>query len=184
MKLIERHKAAFGLDRFLVMADRAYNNSRVETFHIPVRKAGVELVIDYDQKHAALLARPHNRSAYRMIAKGLPDLDGYQRFTYKSEEWASYYGMRNLVEASNSRFKDANREDLGNRGKRSGRGFSSNYLVTALAISSFNLRSIATFILKLRDKAIEKPLRTRRRKDENERPLARLVTTRAAAPPG
>src|SRR5664279_577895 len=82
MKLIERHKAAFGLDRFLVMADRAYNNSRVETFHIPVRKAGVELVIDYDQKHAALLARLHNRSAYRMIAKGLPDLDGYQRFTY------------------------------------------------------------------------------------------------------
>lgn len=32
---------------FLVMADRAYNNSLVETFHIPARKAGVELVIDY-----------------------------------------------------------------------------------------------------------------------------------------
>jgi hypothetical protein len=287
MKLIERHKAAFDLDRFLVMADRAYNNSRVETFHIPARKAGVELVIDYktadlglqgpykdlilvdgnwhvrsmpkklievtkdlvylekarsdldrvdyDQKRDTLLARLHNRSAYRMIAKGLPDRDGYQRFTYptdapmphaplngknsimvplmipettiKSKEpgaksrrlqplkhlqrfayksylWSSYYGMRNLVEASNSRFKDSNREDLGNPKKRSGRGFSSNYLVTALSISSFNLRSIATFILKLRDKAIEKPLRTRRRKDENERPLARLVTTRAAAPPG
>jgi len=287
MKLIERHKAAFDLDRFLVMADRAYNNGRVETFHIPARKAGVELVIDYktadlglqghyedlilvdgnwharsmpqklievtkdlvylektrsdservdyDQKRATLLARLHNRSAYRMIAKGLPDRDGYQRFTYptgspvphtplngknsimvplmipettvkskepgvksrrlqplkhlqrfayKSDLWASYYGMRNLVEASNSRFKDSNQEDLGNPKKRSGRGFSSNYLVTALSISSFNLRSIATFILKLRDKAIEKPLRTRRRKDENERPLARLVTTRAAAPPG
>jgi hypothetical protein len=287
MKLIERHKAAFSLDRFLVMADRAYNNSRVETFHIPARKAGVEFVftyrakdlgmqgpykdlilvdgnwhvrsmpqklidatkdlveleksrsdferIDYHQKRATLLARVKNRSAYRMIAKGLPDLDGYQRFSYptgspmphtplngnnsimipliipetpikskkprgktrrlqplkhlqrfayKSDEWASYYGMRNLVEASNSRFKDANREDLGNRGKRSGRGFSSNYLVTALAISSFNLRSIATFILKLRDKAIEKPVRKRRRKDENDRPLARLVTARAAAPPG
>src|SRR5664279_6205873 len=114
MKLIERHKAAFGLDRFLVMADRAYNNSRVETFHIPVRKAGVELVIDYDQQHATLLARLHNRSEYRMIAKGLPDLDGYQRFAYKSDLWASYYGMRNLVEASNSRFKDSNQEDLGN----------------------------------------------------------------------
>jgi hypothetical protein len=287
MKLIERHKAAFELDRFLVMADRAYNNSRVETFHIPARKAGVELVIDYravdlglqghhkdlilvdgnwhvrsmpqklidatkdlaeleksrsaleridyNQKNATLLTRLKNRSSYRMIAKGLPDLDGYQRFTYptdspvphaalngknsimvpllipetiieskqpgvksrrlqplkhlqrfayKSQEWASYYGMRNLVEASNSRFKDANREDLGNPKKRSGRGFSSNYLVTALSISSFNLRSIATFILKLRDKAIEKPLRTRRRKDENKRPLARLVTTRATAPPG
>ncbi|GAA1214493.1 hypothetical protein GCM10009655_12200 [Rhodoglobus aureus] len=221
------------------MADRAYNNGRVETFHIPARKAGVEFVINYDQQHATLVARLHNRSAYRsayrMIAKGLPDLDGYQRFTYptgspvphtplngknsimvplmipettmksrepggktrrlqplkhlqrlayKSDAWASYYGMRNLVEASNSRFKDSNQEDLGNPKKRSGRGFSSNYLLTARAISSFNLRSIATFILKLRDRAIEKPLRTRRRKDENERPLARLVTTRAAAPPG
>jgi len=287
MNLIERHKAALDLDRFLVMADRAYNNSRVETFHIPARKAGVELVftyrakdlgmqgpykdlilvdgnwhvrsmpqklidatkdlvaleksrsdferVDYDQQHATLLARLHNRSAYRMIAKGLPDLDGYQRFTYptrspvphaplngknsimvplmipettikskepgvksrrlqpvkhlqrfayKSDLWARYCGMRNLVEASNSRFKDSNQEDLGNPKKRSGRGFSSNYLVTALSISSFNLRSIATFILKLRDKAIEKPLRTRRRKDENERPMARLVTTRAAAPRG
>ncbi|QYH34591.1 hypothetical protein [Salinibacterium sp. M195] len=287
MKLIERHKAAFDLDRFLVMADRAYNHSRVETFHIPARKAGVELVIDYrskdlglqgayadlylvdgnwhvrsmphkltdatkdlveleksrseferavyNQKRATLLARLKNRSAYRVIAKGLPDLDGYQRFTYPtespvplapldgkksivipllipertfeakepggksrvlqplkhlqrfaymSEEWASYYGMRNLVEASNSRFKDANQEDLGNTKKRSGRGFSSNYLVTALAISSFNLRSIAAFILKLRDKAVEKPIRARRRKDENKRPLARLVTAQAAAPPG
>ncbi|WP_341953790.1 hypothetical protein [Salinibacterium sp. TMP30] len=82
MKLIERHKAAFDLDRFLVMADRAHNNSRVETFHIPARKAGVELVIDYNQKRAALLARLKNRSHYRMIAKGLPDPDGYQRFTY------------------------------------------------------------------------------------------------------
>jgi len=287
MKLIERHKAAFGLDRFLVMADRAYNNSRIETFHIPARKAGVELVIDYrakdlglqgiyadlylvdgnwhvrgmpqklidaskdlvdleksrsefervdyNQKRAALLARLKNRNYYRMIAKGLPDPDGYQRFTYPteppvphaqlngkksimipllipektvkakgpggksrvlqplkhlqrfaymSEEWATHYGMRNLVEASNSRFKDANQEDLGNTKKRSGRGFSSNYLVTALAISSFNLRSIAAFILKLRDKAVEKPIRARRRKDENKRPLARLVTAQAAAPPG
>jgi hypothetical protein len=81
------------------------------------------------------------------------------------------------------RFKDANREDPGNPKKRSGRGFSSNYLVTVLSISSFNLRSIATFILELRDKAIGKPLRARRRKDQNERPLARLATTRAAAPP-
>jgi hypothetical protein len=47
MALIERHKAAFGLDRFLVMADRAYNNGRINEFHIPARKAGVELVIDY-----------------------------------------------------------------------------------------------------------------------------------------
>jgi hypothetical protein len=186
-------------------------------------------------RHACDWERVSDCSAERMIAKGLPDRDGYQRFTYptnspvphaplngknsimvpllipetiieskqpgvksrrlqplkhlqrfayKSQEWASYYGMRNLVEASNSRFKDANREDLGNPKKRSGRGFSSNYLVTALSISSFNLRSIATFILKLRDKAIEKPLRARRRKDENKRPLARLVTTHAAAPPG
>ena len=287
MELIERHKAAFSLDRFLVMADRAYNNGRVETFHIPARKAGVELVIDYktidlglqghyedlilvdgnwhvrsmpqklitatedlaelentktnyeradyDEKYAAVLARIHNRSAYRMIAKGRPDADGYQRFTYpsgspvphtplkgkssimiplmvpettapsktpggkerrlqpikhlqrfayKSDEWASHYGMRNLVESSNSRFKDSDQEDLGNPTKRSGRGFGPNYLVTALSIVSFNLRSIATFILKLRDKAIETPIRTRRRKDEHARPLARPVEALAASPPG
>lgn len=106
-----------------------------------------------------------------MIAKGRPDLDGYQRFTYptespvaqipangknsimiplmipetttkstkpggakrrlqpithlqrfayKSDEWSNYYGMRNLVEASNSRFKDSGQADLGNPKKRSG----------------------------------------------------------------
>src|SRR5690554_3815406 len=47
MALISRHKSAFALDRFLVMADRAYNGSKVSTFHIPARLAGVELVIDY-----------------------------------------------------------------------------------------------------------------------------------------
>jgi len=117
-------------------------------------------------------------------SRRLQPLKHLQRFAYKSDEWSSFYGMRNLVEASNSRFKDSNQEDLGNPKKRSGRGFSSNYLVTALAIASFNLRAIATFILKLRDKAVEQPVRTRRRKDERAQPLARLVNSQGAAPPG
>jgi hypothetical protein len=54
MALIERHKAALDLDRFLVIVDRAYDNGRVETFHIPARKAGVELVIDYKTKDLGL----------------------------------------------------------------------------------------------------------------------------------
>ena len=287
MKLIERHKAAFNLDRFLLMVDRAYNNGVVETFHIPARKAGVELVIDYqvvdlglqghyadlilvdgnwhvrsmpdhlinatedlatlennkanykeaayEAEEATLRARINNRGAYRMIAKGRPDFDGYQRFTYpvdspiphtplndkqsimipmmvpettkpskkpggkprrlqpikhlqrfayKSEEWASYYGMRNLVESSNSRFKDPEHERLGDPAKRSGRGFAFHYLASSLAIASFNLRSIAAFITKLRDKAVEKPIRTRRRKDKHAQPLTRPAHARALAPPG
>ncbi|WP_447522918.1 hypothetical protein [Salinibacterium sp. NYA9b] len=56
-------------------------------------------------------------------------------------------------------------------------------LVTALAISSFNLRSIATFFLKLRGRTIEKPIRARRRKVENKRPLARTVSATKRAVP-
>ena len=134
MKLIDRHKCAYNLRRFLVIVDRAYNNSKVETFHIPARKAGVELVIKYrkpdlglqghyedlilvdgnwhvrsmpedliyatadlvelknkksemtaekyQEEKQKLRARISNRTAYRMIAKGLPDADGYQRFSY------------------------------------------------------------------------------------------------------
>lgn len=286
MALIEQHKAAFGLDRFLVMADRAYNNGRINEFHIPARKAGVELVIDYkledrglqghyrdlilvdgnwhvasmpkglieatwelgqleknranltsevfQEEKTRLLSRVHNREPYRMIAKGLPDKDGYQRFTYPKDtpsqhkpldgastitipvmvpetdaparrpggksrklqpikhvqrfpymtkDWFEHYGMRNLVESSNSRFKDPEQEDLGNPKKRSGRGFAFQYLATALSIASFNLRAIASFMLKLRNNAVDKPIRTRRRKDENAHPLARTIAVGALAPP-
>ncbi|MBH0025025.1 hypothetical protein [Salinibacterium sp. SWN248] len=55
--------------------------------------------------------------------------------------------------------------------------------MTALAISSFNLRSTATFFLKFRGWAIEKPIRARRRKDENKRPLARTVSATKRAVP-
>jgi hypothetical protein len=285
LALVERHKDEFNLDRFLVMADRAYNNGRIETFHVPVRKLGVELVIDYkvpdlgiqghyrdlilvdgnwyvrsmpellitasydlkkltrsgltESEYQAtkdtLRERVKNRAAYRMTPKGLPDADGYQRFTYpldppsphtpqdgvgtimiplaipettapgrtpgskrrrlqpikhlqkfphESPQWNQYYGMRNMVETSNSRVKDSDHENLGDPTKRSGRGFAFQYLVSALAIASFNLRAIAAFMKKIRDKSVDVPIRTRRRKDEHANPLPRRTETLATAPPG
>lgn len=287
MALIHRQKATFELSRFLVMADRAYNGGKIHTFHIPARKAGGELVIDYkdedlgiqghyrdlkvvdgswyvasipdelveatwelrlldrdranlsaekfNEERSTLLARVRNRELYRMVPKGLPDHEGYQRFTYPrdtpvpheshdgatsitipilvpeteaparkpggkkrklqpikhlqkfpymSDDWFAHYGMRNLVESSNSRFKDPAHEALGNPRRRSGRGFAFQYLATALSIVSFNLRAIASFMLKLRNRAVEKPIRTRRRKGPDGWPLARPVNVATLAPPG
>jgi hypothetical protein len=49
---------------------------------------------------------------------------------------------------------------------------------------SFNLRAIASFMLKLRNRAVEKPVRTRRRKGPDGWPLSRPVDVTALAPPG
>lgn len=45
--LVRNHKW-YGYNRILTLADRAYNYEKVENFHIPLRKAGAELVIDYE----------------------------------------------------------------------------------------------------------------------------------------
>ena len=78
----------------------------------------------------------------------------------------------------------AEHEDLANRKKRSGRGFTFHYLVAALAIASSNLRAIAAFFKKLFKKAVKKMPRLRHRKDELIRPLSRPSHTRTPASPG
>jgi AcrR family transcriptional regulator len=46
-KLVASHKRLGFNSRFLVLCDRAYNGGSVDTFHIPVRLMGAELVCDY-----------------------------------------------------------------------------------------------------------------------------------------
>lgn len=160
VELIRRHQQ-LGFHRVLVVVDRAYNGEKIENFHIPARKLGCEIVVDYKKSErgiqgtyadlillggnwhvatmpedlvtagtdleesnakvtaardlvyrlttrkapltseevtelekartlvadatayaATFYERIDNRAAYRMIPKGLPDKDGYQRFTY------------------------------------------------------------------------------------------------------
>ena len=97
-------------------------------------------------------------------------------------EWREYRGMRSLVETSNSRFKDPDHEDLGNIDKRSGRGFATQYVVSAHSVASFNLPAIAAPMLKLRDMAVKTRIRQRRRKDENMVPLARPSEIKSVDP--
>lgn len=159
LKLVQAHQA-LGFGRILLATDRAYNNGRVEDFHLPIRKLGVELIIEYkkdqrgvrgsygnllhvdgnwyidsipqllieitrtqaqmededeqadrtlydatrstdltpEQRETVEQAKEHlrgkekatarieriirNREMYRMVPKGLPDSDGYQRYSY------------------------------------------------------------------------------------------------------
>ncbi|MRG60701.1 hypothetical protein GE115_12595 [Agromyces sp. CFH 90414] len=52
-RLIGQHKR-LGYDRFLVTVDRAYNGEKIENFHIPVRLAGGELVLEYKKTDLGL----------------------------------------------------------------------------------------------------------------------------------
>ncbi|MET0861334.1 MAG: hypothetical protein ABW091_09935 [Microbacterium sp.] len=45
-RLLDTHRR-LGFDRFIATVDRAYNNGRIEDFHIPARLAGVEFVFEY-----------------------------------------------------------------------------------------------------------------------------------------
>ena len=70
-----------------------------------------------------------------------------QTLPYLSQEWRSTYGMRNLVESSNNLLKLPTAEDMANAGKRSGRGFTFNYLAMAIAVVSSSLNRIVTFFV-------------------------------------
>ena len=196
------------------------------------------------EKLVSLEVRLANRELYRMVAKGRPDRDGFQRLTYpprekmlvqppdhpvttsitvpailpfneavatgktstrktrtertpdaktkaqpikftqrfpyKSPQWRAQYGMRNLVEASNSLLKTAAHGDIENTAKRSGRGYAATYIALTFAVVASNLKRIVTFFVaeatRIEDNIIRE--RSRRRKDSLGRPLPK------AAPPG
>lgn len=107
-----------------------------------------------------------------------------QKFPYRSEVWARHYGMRNLVESSNNHMKLSSAEDIGNRRKRSGRGFAFHYLAMALAAASSNLRRIVTFFEAEAQRADGGKLqRARFRKDHQGTSLARVASPEALSPP-
>lgn len=96
-----------------------------------------------------------------------------QRYPYRSSDWAEYYGMRSLVEGSNSLLKNADHGDVENATKRSGRGYAATYLATAYAVVASNLRRIATFFRAEADRLelTKRKHRTRRRTDHFGKPL-------------
>ena len=319
-----RRQKDLGFPRFTVVVDRAYNGERIENFHLPAARLGLDLVFDYkkddlgaqshfddlvqvdgswyvnwmpqglidvtseyleieerinaaervifdaehfvkkekttqaqmtamataeraarkllDENTDALPTQQERlamRDPYRMIPKGHRDTDGYQRFSYppvekmlvrppashekkatitvpptlpfdekvasgqqsarksrterakgthvksqpikhwqryayKSPEWRSNYGLRSLVEASNSLLKTKDHGDIETPTKRSGRGYAATYLALAYAVVASNLKRIATFFANeaIRIERSKTPHRTRRRTDDLGRPLA------------
>jgi len=69
-----------------------------------------------------------------------------QKFPYGTSEWQRWYAMRSTVESFNSTLKKSTKEDLDNHGKRRGRGFTYQYLVSTLAVVSANVRKLHDFI--------------------------------------
>ncbi|HEX4402890.1 MAG TPA: hypothetical protein VHZ98_16330 [Galbitalea sp.] len=311
-----REEYGLDLDRFLVIADRAYNGEAIENFHVPVRLMGCELVVDYKARsfgeqgtfedlmmvdgvwyvnwiprllidatkelalvkqnvstardtlyaanqrklkkpgtpeverkraikvaaakevlalaageEAKLLKRVEDRKRYQMNAKGLVDADGYQRYSYpdpksdltgkakrssrksitvpllipenkshakrnqklqplkflqkfpcKSATWRKWYGMRSLVETSNNLLKLASAEDIGNKKKRSGRGFAFHYLAATLAAASSNIRRIITYFEEEAQRSTPERIRVRRRKDSQGTPLPHSTEMAIASP--
>ena len=98
-----------------------------------------------------------------------------QRFTYKSPEWRAQYGMRNLVESSNSLLKKGAHFHIEDTTKRSGRGYAAVYLALTFAVVASNLHRIFVFLIEEagRIQPDQKQQRSRRRKDTHGKPLAK-----------
>lgn len=182
-----------------------------------------------------------SREEYRLKPHGLPDADGYQRFTYPKPTYMAidpatnrrvpprelaklpssisipidagdkltkngeqpppaikwlqkfahgtalhkqWYGMRSMVESSNKVLKGSRFENLGDPGKRSGRGFAFQYLIASLMAVSANIRKIATFFVDDARSQAGGPLpRVRRRKTVTGTPLQRASESLPLAPP-
>lgn len=107
-----------------------------------------------------------------------------QRFPYKSPQWHAHYGMRNLVEASNSLLKTAPHGDIENTAKRSGRGYAATYIALTFAVVASNLKRIVTFFVaeatRIEDNVIKG--RSRRRKDSLGRPLQKAAPVKPTTP--
>lgn len=114
-----------------------------------------------------------------------PAVKHLQKYAYGTNEYATHYGMRSLVESSHKILKDPRREDLSNTSKRSGRGLAFHYLAATLTAVSSNLRRIFRFFEETAKRALGGKIpRTRKRKTGNDIPLAKTNTTQpSSAPP-
>ncbi|MBC7592376.1 MAG: hypothetical protein H7288_00260, partial [Kineosporiaceae bacterium] len=68
-----------------------------------------------------------------------------QHLPHKGAGWRRQYGMRSLVESSNSLLKTDSHGDISSTKKRSGRGYAALYLTLTFAVVASNLQRIATF---------------------------------------
>jgi hypothetical protein len=68
-----------------------------------------------------------------------------QKYPYMGKDHTRWYGMRSLVEHSNSFFKHGAHEALGDPGRRFGKGWAYQYLMATIAVVSSNIRKIQDF---------------------------------------
>lgn len=119
-------------------------------------------------------ARPYPRPAIKWL----------QKFAHGTLTHKRWYGMRSLVESNNKVLKGKRYENMGDPGKRSGRGFAFQYIVATLMAVSANTRKIARFFEKDAKSQLGGPLpRTRRRKTAIGTPLERATDAQQLAPP-
>jgi hypothetical protein len=230
--LLAHHDAVEAAENAVYIATKGRKKPTVKQLR-EAREAAAFLATA-DEAKRPIQKRIEARTPYRMVAKGRPDRDGWQRFSYpdaagmlaapttsmtrnsisvpamlnasgravealkhvqkyqwRTAQWRQHYGMRSLVESSNNHLKDPEKEDLGNKHKRRGRGFAYHYLASAFMAASSNMRSILTFVEEEARRVAAaggaKLPRRRRRKDQHGEPLPRLTldTSRTSpAPPG
>jgi hypothetical protein len=77
------------------------------------------------------------------------DLRTSQGFQYKSDEWHAFHKhARNSIEGLNGNTKDDGQESIDSKSRRRVRGFAAASVFMAFLLTTFNLRTIATFIKK------------------------------------
>jgi hypothetical protein len=99
------------------------------------------------------------------------DLRNRQGFQYKSDEWEEFHDhARNSIESLNGGAKNDGQESIDSKARRRVRGFAAAAVFTAILLTQYNLRSIATF---LKEEAIAEqsgkvtgpPAKNQRRRD-------------------
>jgi hypothetical protein len=80
-----------------------------------------------------------------------------QHFTFGTEEWKRWYGLRNYVEAFNRYVKRGNGENLGDESLRQFRGLGSQQYATAMLVAVANLRMVQDFLNERGTGAAQKP---------------------------
>lgn len=111
-------------------------------------------------------------------------LNRLQKFAHGTALHTQWYGMRSVVESSSKVLKGSRFENLGDPGRRPGRGFAFQYLIATLMAVSANIRKIASFFVDDARSQAGGPLpRVRRRKTVAGTPLERASESLPLAPP-
>lgn len=99
------------------------------------------------------------------------DIRTRQGFQYKSDEWNEFHThARNSIEGLNGNSKDDGQESIDSTSRRRVRGFAAAAVFMAILLTTFNLRTIATFLkkeeaAKHREQPLDPGQRLRRRRD-------------------